>query len=188
LSANVQSRTDDIPLRAVQNGIDADEEDIEATWHPNESFGIAVGATGMHFSDGNDRSRLLATWRQRWYSSARWRIETTLGAEASHNSRGIAASYFNPRDDHSLWIDAAANYLTWQSYGYRFSQRFEVSLGSYWQEPNYGQGTMTSVSYGQNWDLGPSLAIRYSIGRMVRPYDGVREPQFKVEAGLVWRF
>ena len=53
-----------------------------------------------------------------------------------------------------------------------FKQRLSVGAGRYWQQ-GYAAGPIWSVRYDHAWELDRRLALRYGIGRLLQPYDGV---------------
>jgi biofilm PGA synthesis protein PgaA len=182
-----ESVTNQIPLRAVADGIHASRASIGADWRQNESRKFAVGIFGSDFSDGNLRSGVNASWFERWASGPKWMFETTLGADASRNSLDTSVNYFNPKSDRSLWLTAAVENLTWRNYDHSFRQRLAITGGSYWQE-YYGSGAIEAIEYTHRWELDRDLSLRYGIGRLLRPYDGEREGRTFANLVLLWRF
>ncbi len=189
LSGAVESRTNDIPLRAVRDGVHASQIGLSVDWRAHESRKLSLGTAFYDFSDGNQRTAINTAWLERWYSSPRWMFETTLGADASHNTLATGASYFNPKNDHSAWLTAAVDHLAWRNYEYNFRHRLALTGGRYWQmESNLAPGNMEAIEYTHRWELDRDLSLRYSIGRSLRPYDGVREARNFGSLSLLWRF
>ena len=182
-----ESVTNQIPLRAVADGIYASRASLGADWRQNESRKLALAVAASDFSDGNLRSGVNASWFERWASGPKWMFETTLGADASRNSLDTSVNYFNPKSDRSLWLTAAVENLTWRSYDHSFRQRLALTAGTYWQE-FYGSGAIEAIEYGHRWELDRDLSLRYGIGRMLRPYDGEREGRTFANLVLLWRF
>ena len=114
-------------------------------------------------------------------------FETTLGADASHNTADQSVAYFNPKSDQSLWLTAAVDNLVWRRYDIGLRQRLALTAGNYWQK-NYGSGAIEAIEYGHRWDLGRGVALGYSLGRLLRPYDGTREGRTYAAMNLLWRF
>ncbi len=185
--AGAESVTNQIPLRAVADGIYASRASLGADWRQNESRKLALAVAGSDFSDGNLRSGVNASWFERWASGPKWMFETTLGADASRNSLETSVNYFNPKSDRSLWLTAAVENLTWRSYDHSFRQRLALTAGSYWQQ-FYGTGAIEAIEYTHRWELDRDLSVRYGIGRMLRPYDGEREGRTFANLVMLWRF
>jgi len=186
-SGAAESVTNQIPLRAVADGIYACRASLGADWRQNESRKLALAVAASDFSDGNLRSGVNASWFERWASGPKWMFETTLGADASRNSLDTSVNYFNPKSDRSLWLTAAVENLTWRSYDHSFRQRLALTGGTYWQE-FYGSGVIQAIEYGHRWELDRDLSLRYGIGRLLRPYDGEREGRTFANLVLLWRF
>lgn len=182
-----ESVTNQIPLRAVADGIYASRASLGADWRQHESRKLAAGIFASDFSDGNLRSGVNAAWFERWVSGPKWMFETTLGADASRNSLDNSVNYFNPKSDRSLWLTAAVENLTWRSYDHAFRQRLALTGGNYWQQ-NYGSGAIEAIEYTHRWELDRDLSLRYGIGRLLRPYDGNREGRTFANLTLLWRF
>ncbi len=182
-----ESVTNQIPLRAVADGIYASRISVGADWRQHESRKLVLGGYSSDFSDGNLRTGVNASWFERWVSGPKWMFETILGADASRNSLDTSVNYFNPKSDHSLWLTAAVENLTWRSYDSAFRQRLALTGGTYWQE-YYGSGTIEAIEYSHRWELDRDLSLRYGIGRLLRPYDGEREGRTFANLVLLWRF
>ena len=182
-----ESVTNQIPLRAVADGIHANRVGAGAEWRQHESRKLGVGVYASDFSDGNLRTGANAACFERWASGPHWTIETTPGVDASHNSLDTSVNCFNPKSDRSLWLGAAVENLTWRSHDHSFRQRLALTGGSNWQE-FYGSGAVEAIEYTHRWELDRDLSLRYGIGRLLRPYDGEREGRTFGNLVLLWRF
>jgi len=182
-----ESVTNQISLRAVQSGVRASRASAGADWQANESRKLSVGIATSNFADNNRRASANAAWFERWISGPRWMFETTLGGDASRNSLDTGASYFNPKNDRSLWLTAAVENLTWRNYERSFRQRLALTGGHYWQQ-NYPSGSIEAIEYGHRWELERDLSVRYGLGRSFRPYDGTREARTFANLSVLWRF
>ncbi len=182
-----ESVSNQIPLRAVQSDVRASRASAGADWQANESRKLSAGVAASDFSDDNRRTSVNAAWFERWSSGPRWMFETTLGGDASHNTLGTGASYFNPENDRSLWLTAAVENLVWRNYERSFRQRLALTGGHYWQQ-HFASGSIEAVDYGHRWELERDLSVRYGIGRSFRPYDGAREARSFANLSVLWRF
>ena len=185
--AGAESVTNQIPLRAVADGIYASRSSLGFDWRQNESRKLALAIAASDFSDSNLRSGINTSWFERWASGPKWMFETTLGADASRNSLETSVNYFNPKSDRSLWLTAAVENLIWRSYDHSFRQRLALTGGTYWQE-GYDAGAIEAIEYTHRWELDRDLSVRYGIGRMLRPYDGEREGRTFANLVMLWRF
>ena len=189
LTAAAESVTQQIPLRAVRDGVQASRVELGADWRAHEARKFSASLASSDFSDGNQRTAVNLAWFERWASGPRWMFETTLGADAGHNTLAEGFSYFNPKNDRSLWLTAAVENLGWRHYDRSFHQRLALTGGRYWQlENDIPAGTIEAIEYGHRWELERDLSLRYSIGRSLRPYDGVREGRNFLSMSLLWRF
>ena len=182
-----ESVTNQIPLRAVADGVYASRASFGADWRLHESRKFALAVANSDFSDDNQRNSVNGSWFERWYSGPQWMFETTLGADASRNSLETSVNYFNPSRDHSLWLTAAVENLTWRNYDRSFRQRLALTGGRYWQA-DYPAGAIEAIEYGHRWEVDRDLSLRYAIGRSLRPYDGEREGRTFGTLTLLWRF
>lgn len=187
IDASANYRTNDIPLKAVAEGIYANEVGLGVNWRLNESLGLAAGSTRTSFTDSNQRTAWSLQWEQRWVSDARWTVETLLAGSGSSNTLTTPVSYFNPRHDHDVLLTGIAEHVTWRDYDYRFTQRVEVGVGRYWQA-DYPSGSMSYLRYGHAWQLGGPVECHYGVAVVRRPYDGVQETQLRADIHLLWRF
>jgi len=180
-----ESVSNQISLRGVRDGVSAARAElgVDRRWHESRSIGVSAAQTD--FSDDNRRSVVNAAWFERWLSAPGWVLDTRLGADASHNRGGQNVSYFNPTSDRSIWLTATAEQLVWRAYGFR--QKLSLTGGVYAQE-GFGQDSTEAIEYGHTWGPRRDFALGYSIGRALRPYDGVREARNFAAFNLLWRF
>ncbi len=183
---NLESLTNDISLQAVNARITANLVNTGIDWQADEDRKLAWSNRFNNFSDGNHRRNMTASWFERWYSGPHWSMDTTLGADVTHNSLGYAAAYFNPPDDHAVWLTGAIDNMTWRAYDWSFHQRLALTAGDYWQS-GFGTGSTQAIEYQQRWELGRSVSLHYGWGRSLRPYDGIREARNFGTMTLQWR-
>ena len=174
-------------MQAVRAGITAQRAGLGVEWRESESRRLSLGSGYTDFSDGNNRNSVNAAWFERWLSGPRWSFETTLGVDATHNSLGYSAAYFNPPNDRSLWLTGAAEQLVWRDYDRSFRHRLALTAGSFWQK-DYGSDGVQAIEYTHRWELDRNLSLRYGVGRSLRPYDGNREARNMATMVLLWRF
>ena len=182
-----ESVTNQIPLRAVADGIYASRVSLGTDWRQNESRKLALGVPPATSPTATCAPESTARGSSAGPAARKWMFETTLGADASRNSLDTSVNYFNPKSDRSLWLTAAVENLTWRSYDHSFRQRLALTGGTYWQE-GYASGAIEAIEYGHRWELDRDLSLRYGIGRLLRPYDGEREGRTFGNLVLLWRF
>ncbi|CAN5549500.1 hypothetical protein BH10PSE18_BH10PSE18_38060 [soil metagenome] len=173
LFATVDTNSLDTPWKARNAGIGAYAAEGGATYVVNESRSFEGTAQRMDYSDGNARDALGLTWRERWLSTARWQLESTLGAETARTDRQ-ETPYFSPARESAVQAGLSARYLTWKRDDRSLAQVVELTAGRYEQQ-GFGSGPMWSLRYGHEWSFGPTMLLRYGLGVSSHPYDGVKE-------------
>jgi len=187
LYGSAESQANEMPLQAVRANVTAERATVGVDWRASERRKLGFAVSAMDFSDDNRRRGIGVSWFERWLSGPRWIFESTVGIDGSENSLGTGAAYFNPPRDRSAWVNGTFDYLTFREYDRSFRQRIAVTLGDYWQS-NFGGGGIKAIEYQHRWELGRDLSLRYSIGRLVRPYDGVQEARNLATMSVLWRF
>ncbi len=186
LSAGAQSESNAIPLQARAAGVDGWSASGGARYRVSESRALGGTLEVLDFSDGNLRTVLGATWFERLVTGPRLKLDLTAGLYASANTRDDAP-YFNPSRDLTPTAVLAGDWLTWRRYLRSFRQRLSVTLGGYWQD-GFGTGGIWGAQYEHVWELDRRLYLRYGVGTLSRPYDGVRERRDYALVTLDWRF
>ncbi|XQU07044.1 poly-beta-1,6 N-acetyl-D-glucosamine export porin PgaA [Halomonas sp. LY9] len=182
----IEINTSDTPLRALQDGVNADRYRAEVAYRHDERGAGAIGVMATDFDDSNLRQSVYGYWNQTLYHLDRWQINGEVRASASRNDE-VDASYFNPRRDASLGGELTLNYETPINYRRSFTQSFSLGSGRYWQEDEDSENTW-SIGYQHRWELAPTVNFEYGIRRERAVYDGVPEYDNVFSAGFVWRF
>lgn len=167
------SFSNDVPLRARNQGIDGWKAELGARWQKHESFGIRSNLSRLDISDGNVRWSALVAVPHRLRSSAHHVTNASLDLYGSRASQA-GGPYFNPRRDASAVYVIEHDWLTWRRYDQRFSQLFTLGGGSYWQQ-GFGSHAIGLARYDHVWRFNPRWRLRYGVGIASRVYDGDRE-------------
>ena len=170
---SVDTNMINIPAVAMLEGITAQESKFQIDWTKNESRKAGIDLSSTHFSDDNVRNAIFTWWMERWFSEPLYKIDSVLGLSSSTNSLPNR-DYFNPIEDKELNVDVKGEWLTWHRYQRAFRQRFDLTLGHYWQR-DFASGATAGLRYEHEWDFENDLALTYGIGRNFHPYDGGRE-------------
>ncbi|MEC9483877.1 MAG: poly-beta-1,6 N-acetyl-D-glucosamine export porin PgaA [Halomonas sp.] len=183
---NAEVNTDEVPLRALNDGIHADLYRAEARYYRDETGAGGISLAAMNFEDGNLRRSVSGYWSEELYDHDQWRIGSQLFIGASKND-DVEASYYNPSQDASL--NGELEFSHAQPLGYRktFQQTVSLGGGSYWQE-DFGSEPVWSVGYRHQWLFEPNVILEYGISRQKSVYDGVPEYGNFITAGFEWRF
>ncbi|MER1968152.1 poly-beta-1,6 N-acetyl-D-glucosamine export porin PgaA [Castellaniella sp. GW247-6E4] len=186
LGASLERLSQDTPLRALRNGVDADRAATRIQWRGEGGQIWRLSTAAMHFSDGNQRWDLALSGRQRAFESARWRGELGLDLAASMNSKEDAP-YFNPRRDFEWLPSLRLTHTIYQRYEARLEQTFLLGAGAYTQQ-GYGSAAIGVLGYGLRWKASDTFEAGIQASVSSRPYDGERETGFRVLLDMSLRF
>lgn len=175
VSATADGNSKDAPWKARAANIGARDAGATASYLVNESRRFDLSWQRLMLSDTNRRNAASVSWRERWISSPRLKLESLLSADASR-SRLQSAPYFSPSHDASVQASLSGEWLTWKSDDRQLFQIAEVSTGGY-RQADFGTKPLWSLRYAHQWNLGPKLQLRYGLSLSGHPYDGVREQQ-----------
>jgi biofilm PGA synthesis protein PgaA len=175
----------DASLQARRFGITADSVVLGSTWTPSDYTYLDLRATRYRYEDGNRRDALGADLSQRVFSRPHLTVEGLLGASASRASRGDEVPYFNPERDASAAVGLRAEHITWRRYERAFRQRFEATVGPYWQQ-DYGTHWVPALGYRHIWDLATGSRLEYGIDWSRPVYDGNREDRVGFDMTYRW--
>lgn len=164
------------PWRARTAGIGARAAEAAIAWVPSERRRLVLAQSRLNFSDGNVRNGTGVQWRERWLSTPRLQLESTLAAERGRYRMHDDRPYFSPASGSSLQASVWAQWLTWRSSGRSFYQGVELAAGRYHQQ-GFGSGATWNLRYEHRWVLGPQAELSYGLSLGSHPYDGVREQQ-----------
>jgi biofilm PGA synthesis protein PgaA len=185
IRAAADSHTSDIAFRAIQSGVSARKFELGATRLFQFSRSLLMGAAHYDFSDGNRRTEVNASWRERPYSAARLKIDTDVSVGASQNSRTDVA-YFSPARDQSVEGTITADWLTWRRYERSFKQFASATAGAY-RQTGFGAKPVVGFRYAHEWSRSRHWGLQYGVAWLRRPYDGVQEQRTRFFAEFNWR-
>jgi biofilm PGA synthesis protein PgaA len=183
-TASYDSNATDLPLVAYQNGIAAKAGRLAVTRTVDESRRFDASANRYAFTDGNDRTGANLSWTERWVSGPVYKLDTTLSADGSRNTR-TDAPYFNPRRDRTYEIAVTNEWLTWRRYKDWFKQSLILSAGTYRQD-GFDGGGVAGIRYEHTWQRGYGFDVQYGLGWLRRPYDGLEQNRVYGFFNLHW--
>lgn len=173
LSAKVDLRSNETPLRGVKTGVTANVFGVNSEYKTDDSSSWSANAELWRFSDQNQRTSLSASQRERWLFHPDWRIHTRLNAGYSNNKLNDV-SYFSPKSDSYLEGELAVDHLTWRHYEQSMRQHVVMNIGQYYQQ-DFGSKPTWSIRYEHEWRGDPWWTLRYGIGLSQHPYNGTQE-------------
>jgi poly-beta-1,6 N-acetyl-D-glucosamine export porin PgaA len=182
----VEINSDQTPLRALHDDVNADLYRLEARYRRDESGAGAFGLTLLDLEDDNLRRSVHGDWRERLYHHDAWRLEGEVSAAASRND-DVEASYFNPSRDASVNARLDTTYSLPLGYRQAFDQVLSLGVGDYWQE-DAGSAVTWEIGYVHRWSLEPEFTLEYGMSRRRAVFDGLPEYDTAITVGFDWRF
>jgi biofilm PGA synthesis protein PgaA len=176
----------DTPLRALLEGITADEYATRATYRWDESHSLSGSFSYLPFTDGNQRFVAGVTYAEKVISLPHFDLTATGEAYASHNDRPNAP-YYNPNSDLTVDGGLLAEHTIWRSYEDSWVEALLVNAGVY-AEDGFGANAIATVSYEQRWRFDPLNEFHYGVELSRRVYDGSVENTLALTLGLRSRF
>lgn len=176
----------DVPLQALLQGYSARSYQAAVTWQKDESRRIDGMYKFSDIEDGNQRQEMMLSLTQDLWQSAHHQSEINLSTYYGLN--GLRnASYFNPKNNYSVELNFAHDWLTWRRYDRSFNQHIELAAGVYGQD-GFSTKPMFSAQYIHEWKLSRDWQLNYGIGWRQHPYDGEQEQRTYGILGFEGRF
>src|SRR5690606_8251109 len=145
LGAAPERLSQDTPLRALHNGIDANGAAAHVQWSGGDDGAERLDVPATRYSDGDPRRALPHGARHRTHESARERVEQGPARSTTPNSEE-AGPYFNPRQDLEILPSLRLIRTIHQRYEARLEQSFLLGAGLYAQQ-GYGSATVVVAGY-----------------------------------------
>lgn len=187
LSAEAQSYSRDLPLRAIRAGIDGKSLAASVRYAWTAEHWLQGGASRLDFSDDNERTAFWLDHSHHLYGSARHQWTLRESIYVSRSTRGDQVPYYNPERDGtvSLTAEYRGRLPTRTIQGWQ--HRLALGAGRYWQR-NYGGALIGDVEYEHLWQWTPALHFHLGALYRHRTYDGSGEGYWAAFGGLDWRF
>ena len=186
LHAGAQWRARDTSLDALRNGVTRNRLELGAQWRQSERRSVALTVTPSDFSDGNRRWEALLSGQQRLWTRPTWFLDGGLEAFATRNIRSNVP-YYSPRSAYSVVPTLTWNHTIYQRYETAWTQQASAGWGSLHQQ-GYGQGAIGMLSSGQRYRANDVFEVGGTLSTLSRPYDGVREREWRVVFDMTFRF
>ena len=186
LGGSVALRSEATPLRALRNGVYANDANVYARWRHSDHREWSLALSSMHFSDGNNRWSTVLSGRERLYSAPRLQADLLLGVAASHNTHEEAA-YFNPKSDLEILPSLRLTHTLYRHYETSLEHSLLLGAGLYAQE-HYGSGAIGVVGYGMKYQYNDVFELGAMVTGASRPYDGKRERELRFMLEMSFRF
>lgn len=176
-----------IPLRALEAGLDANGYQAGVDWRQHESRSASFNYQALDISDGNLRQSLSGAFNQRLFANEKH--ITTGGLEAFYETNSQpGGSYFNPDHNLSYGINMQHDWMTWRGDEQQsFNQHFELGTGMN-QQAGFSGKSYVNALYQHEWQLSRTWQVNYGVGWGSQVYDGNREHRTYGVLGLSGAF
>ncbi|CAG36365.1 poly-beta-1,6 N-acetyl-D-glucosamine export porin PgaA [Desulfotalea psychrophila] len=178
---------DDTPLRALHNNITYDKVRGFGSYRWNESRRLDYFLSAGFFSDSNNRWETGIALTQRIVDKPRFDLDLILDLDASTNSEGDDAPYFNPKQDFTGNLTFRAEHLLHRHYDKSGVQVFEASLGMY-QQKEFSTGAIGHLRYEYRYTFYPLWQAVVGAEYGQNRYDGEDEPNYSINAMIHAKF
>lgn len=175
----------DTPVRALRHGVEADALRLGAVLRESEQRRWALESQVMDFSDGNLRTWLSGSLRQRLATRPHYRLDGIVELYASANDRSDV-DYYSPESDASAALTLDNEWLLWRRYRRAFSHRLALTGGMYWQK-DFGSDPIGSLLYEHIWQADYRFDLIYGVALHRRAFDGDPEDATDYYLRLLWR-
>lgn len=186
LSAAANWRSRDTSLQALRNNVTSNSVELGVRWRQSERREWGLILTPSRFSDGNRRTELMINGKERLLTQPRWFLDLGIEGYAAHNSR-TDVPYYSPRRELGISPFLTWNHTIYQRYETQWTQQASVGFGGLNQQ-GYGTGSTQFASYGQRYKSNDVFEVGGLLSFARRPYDGVREHEWRFNLDLVYRF
>ena len=186
LSFATERFSTETPLRALRQGITADDYSMRATYRWHESRSVSANVAYQPFSDDNRRLAGGVVYQELFANRPSVDLTAVVEAYASDNTRADAP-YYNPARDLSATGGIRLDHRTWRRYDHSFTQVIGVDAGLYAQR-GFRNDWIATLAYEHHWRFDPLTSFRYGVRLTRRVYDGVSEQTLAITAGLSQRF
>ncbi len=181
-----QQNSSQIPLRALEAGLEANSYQAGLNWSQNESKAASFAYQVLDISDGNMRQSVSARYNQRVFANAQH--ITHAGAEAYYDKNAQSGgNYFNPDHSASYGVNLEHDWTSWRKDQQSFTQHFELATGIS-QQAGFGAKSYTSALYQHEWGLSRTWQLHYGIGWGSQTYDANREQRTFAKLGITGAF
>lgn len=167
------THSDQIPLRALDQGLSAKSANVSLKWRQSESRSAYLKLGLLDIDYGNRRQTIALGGAQRLLEGDDFVTTGGMDFYQESNSR-MGGSYYNPRNTTSASIRLRHDWMTWREYERSLTQSFQVSTG-FGREANFGNAPMFDLLYQHAWQFSRSWRLHYGVAWGTHTYDGQRE-------------
>lgn len=177
----------DTPLRAINAGVTADSQKLDAIYRVSESRELDMNLEFLNFSDENERGILGATYKERLYTNPYWKVDSITDLTGSQNSLDQNRLYYNPKEDFMGLTGLQVTEILYRHYQTVYDHSLLYTPGAYWQE-SYGTSFAQVAEYRQSITWNDVLTASAGVVFSRQDYDGDPENNVSIIGNLVYRF
>ena len=177
---------DDLPIRAIRDGIGGDQIGGALGYRASESFSAEARYSRLHFDDGNERESTQLTMQRRLLARPKHRVDVDAELYASRNSLPDRV-YFSPRGDFAASAGVTHDWRWHRHYQREFHHRIRVGAGRYGQR-GFTPALTWSLMLEQDWQWDERSTMRLRWERSRRVFDGEPEYESVVNGEIRWLF
>lgn len=183
-AANWRSRA--TPLNALRQNISSNSAEIGLRWRQSERREWGISLTPSRFSDGNRRTDVLLTGKERLFTHPRWFLDLGFEAYATRNQRNDV-NYYSPSREYGALPFLHWTHIIQRRYETSWIQNASIGIGSLYQK-DFGHSATQMMSYGQRFQYNSVFELGGTISMNRRPYDGVYEREWRLVFDMIYRF
>ncbi|MCS4532845.1 poly-beta-1,6 N-acetyl-D-glucosamine export porin PgaA [Neisseria montereyensis] len=174
LNARAAINSENTPVKALKQGVYADEYSIGARYNPSAKTTVGASAGIFKFDDGNTRKSAGIWLNHNIFQYNRWKLDGSLSADYGRNKNIPEAFYYNPEKNKSFDGLLALTYTIPMDNQIIFRQTLSGGAGRYSQTGRKTENTW-QIKYGHGWSFGRRAVLGYEFGRRQAVYDGAPE-------------
>lgn len=186
LYASAQWRARDSNLRTLYNNITSNKLDFGVSWRESERRSWRLSIAPTEFSDGNRRWDVLLAGQERILTRPKWFMDAGLEVSAAQN-RFTNVPYYSPRNEYAVLPSLKVEHIISQRYQTAWTQQFNLAAGALHQK-GFGTAAMTQIGYGIRYRTNDVFEAGANLSHLSRPYDGVREHEWRLVFDMTLRF
>ncbi|MDE2029640.1 MAG: poly-beta-1,6 N-acetyl-D-glucosamine export porin PgaA [Alphaproteobacteria bacterium] len=175
------------PLRALNQGITANEFDIGGMWRQNDYRRVAFTAQFMPFSDNNLRAVQNVDYIQRLYTTPTFWIDAEADGSLMENSLDTNRIYYNPGSAVSGLAGVRLTQTLYHHYDINYWHSLLLMPGFY-GEQHYGFTPAWLVRYEHGVDYKDVMSGNVGVNYAHQAYDGQAEDDLSLTMNVGRRF
>ena len=169
-AASYNSFNLDIPLRALATGVVGKTALFDLRYTENELRQYGLIFISNWLSDGNYNPALWLGFDQKVINHPDWKLR--IGPQFSYvRYSKQQVPYFSPNFEYSLTLNPSLQIVHYKRYDKSVESNIKTEIGLY-KESRYGFYPLTGITYEQRIQTSKTFELKWSVGYLLRVYDG----------------